>query len=163
MQQRINAAAAAPGAYKALVGVENYIRTCGLEPGLIHLVKMRASQINGCAYCLDMHSKDMRKDGETEQRIYLLNAWRESPAYSPRERAALAWTEALTLIADTQAPDDVFEAVRQHFKDDELTNLTVLIGMINLWNRIAIGFRNQHPVGDAAPVLKAQTLKTASA
>ncbi|MCK6449891.1 MAG: carboxymuconolactone decarboxylase family protein [Alphaproteobacteria bacterium] len=154
MQARINAPKAAPGAYQAVVGVETYIRGCGLEMSLIELVKMRASQINGCAYCLDMHSKDMRKDGETEQRIYLLNAWREPPVYSPRERAALAWAEALTLIAETHAPDDVFAEVRQHFKDDELTNLTVLIGLINLWNRLAIGLRSQHPVGAEAPALK---------
>jgi AhpD family alkylhydroperoxidase len=113
---------------------------------LLDLVKMRASQINGCAFCLDMHSKDARRNGETEQRLYLLDAWRESPLYSDRERAALAWTEALTLIADTHAPDDVYDDVRAQFGDVELVNLTTAIGMMNLWNRLVIGFRRQHPV-----------------
>ena len=137
---------AAPAAYEALSGVEAYIQRCGLEVSLIHLVKMRASQINGCAYCLDMHSKDARRLGETEQRLFLLNAWRESPLYTERERAALAWTDALTLIADTHAPDEVFAEVRAQFNDKELMDLTALIGMINLWNRLSIGFRAQHPV-----------------
>lgn len=153
---RMDYFAAAPDAIKAVRGVEAYIQQCGLEKSLIELVKMRASQINGCAYCLDMHSKDARRNGETEQRLYLLNAWQESPLYSPRERAALAWTEALTLVAETHAPDDVYAEVRAQFKDDELVNLTTLIGLINLWNRIAIGFRNQHPVGDHAEVPKAK-------
>jgi AhpD family alkylhydroperoxidase len=139
-----NAYDAAPAAVKAVQGVEHYIQTCGLERSLIELVKMRASQINGCAFCLDMHSKDARKNGETEQRLYLLDAWEESPLYSPRERAALAWTEALTRIAETHAPDDVYEEVRRHFSEAETVNLTTLIGLINLWNRIAIGFRSQH-------------------
>ncbi|HTI81489.1 MAG TPA: carboxymuconolactone decarboxylase family protein [Acetobacteraceae bacterium] len=137
---------AAPAAYEAVSGVEAYIQRCGLEASLIHLVKMRASQINGCAYCLDMHSKDARRLGETEQRLYLLNAWQESPLYTERERAALAWTDALTLIADTHAPDDVFAQVRVQFNDKELMDLTMLIGLINLWNRLSIGFRAQHPV-----------------
>ena len=137
---------AAPAAYEALSGVEAYIQRCGLEASLIHLVKMRASQINGCAYCLDMHSKDARRLGETEQRLYLLNAWHESPLYTERERAALAWTDALTLIAETHAPDEVFAEVRAQFNDKELMDLTALIGMINLWNRLSIGFRAQHPV-----------------
>jgi AhpD family alkylhydroperoxidase len=157
MQTRLNAYAASPGAYKAVVGVETFIQSSGLEKSLIELVKMRASQINGCAYCLDMHSKDARRNGETEQRLYLLNAWRESPAYTDRERAALAWTDALTLIAETHAPDDVYAEVRAQFKDDELVNLTILIGLINLWNRLAIGFRNVHPVGDQAAAPKARS------
>jgi AhpD family alkylhydroperoxidase len=107
---------------------------------------MRASQINGCAFCLDMHSKDARKQGETEARLYLLNAWHESPLYSERERAALAWTEALTLIAQTHAPDADYELVKQHFSPEELVKLTMLIVTINAWNRIAIGFRSVHPV-----------------
>ncbi|MET1029051.1 MAG: carboxymuconolactone decarboxylase family protein [Dongiaceae bacterium] len=143
---RLDAYKAAPEAYKAIMALEAYIQQCGLEKSLIELVKMRASQINGCAFCLDMHSKDARKGGETEQRLYLLNAWHESPLYSERERAALAWTDSLTLIANTHAPEDVFEQVRAQFKDAELVNLTTLIGLINMWNRIAIGFRNQHPV-----------------
>jgi AhpD family alkylhydroperoxidase len=137
---------AAPAAYEALSGVEAYIKGCGLEAALIHLVKMRASQINGCAYCLDMHSKDARRLGESEQRLYLLNAWQESPLFTERERAALAWTDALTLIADTHAPDETFAEVRAQFNDKELMDLTTLIGMINLWNRLSIGFRAQHPV-----------------
>src|SRR5262249_1315845 len=128
---------------------------CGLERTLIELVKMRASQINGCAYCLDMHSRDARKNGETEQRLYLLDAWQESPLYTPRERAALAWTEAVTHIAETHAPDDPFEEVRRHFSEVETVNLTTLIGMINLWNRWAISFRNQHAVDRSRPATPA--------
>ncbi|MGA9868977.1 MAG: carboxymuconolactone decarboxylase family protein [Acetobacteraceae bacterium] len=131
---------------KALRGVSAYTQGCGLEPALMELVKMRASQINGCAYCLEMHSRDARRHGETEQRLYLLNAWRESPLYSPRERAALAWTEAVTLIADTHAPDDVYDEVRAQFDEKETGDLTVVIGMINLWNRLQIAFRGQYPV-----------------
>jgi AhpD family alkylhydroperoxidase len=122
-----------------------YIQQCGLEKSLIELVKMRASQINSCAYCLDRHSKDARREGETEQRLYLLNAWHESPLYSERERAALAWTEALTLVAKTHAPDGAYDTVRRHFADKELVDRSTLIGLINLWNRLAIGFRSQHP------------------
>jgi AhpD family alkylhydroperoxidase len=144
---RLNAYQVAPDAMKALVAVETYLHQTALGSQLIELVKMRASQINGCAYCLDSHSKQLRKGGETEQRIYLLNAWRESPLYSPRERAALAWTDALTLIAETQAPDDAYEEVRQHFDEKELVDLTTLIGMINLWNRLAISLRYEHPTG----------------
>jgi AhpD family alkylhydroperoxidase len=150
MKQRINPyQILPPAAREALLAVEHYIEGSGLERSLIELVKMRASQINGCAYCLDMHSKDARKRGETEQRLYLLNAWEESPLYSPRERAALAWTEAVTKIADTHAPDDVYEEVRRHFSEVETANLTILIAQINLWNRNAISMRSQHPV-DAA-------------
>ena len=108
---------------------------------LIELVKFRASQINGCAYCLDVHSKDARKAGETEQRLYLLDAWRKSPHYTPAERAALAWTEALTRVAETRAPDADYAALRDHFSDKEIVDLTYLIGMINFWNRLAIGMR----------------------
>jgi AhpD family alkylhydroperoxidase len=147
MKQRINPyQILPPAARESLLAVEHYIEGSGLERSLIELVKMRASQINGCAYCLDMHSKDARKRGETEQRLYLLNAWEESPLYSPRERAALAWTEAVTKIADSHAPDDVYEEVRRHFSEVETANLTILIAQINLWNRIAISMRSQHPV-----------------
>ena len=118
----------------------------GLEKSLIELVKTRASQINGCAYCINMHTQDARKQGETEQRLYLLNAWHESPLYTDRERAALAWTEALTLIAETHAPDNLYEDVRAHFSEAETVNLTMLIGAINAWNRLAIAFRAVHPV-----------------
>ncbi len=146
MKPRMNFYQAAPETIKALVAVEGQITASGLEQSLIELVKTRASQINGCAYCINMHTEDARKHGETEQRLYLLNAWRESPLYSERERAALAWTEALTLVSETHAPDADYEAVRAQFTDSELVNLTTLIGAINAWNRIAIGFRAVHPV-----------------
>jgi AhpD family alkylhydroperoxidase len=147
---RLDFKAAAPQAYAALSGVERYIQSCGLDKKLVELVKMRASQVNGCAYCLDMHSRDARSRGETEQRLYLLNAWRESPLYTPRERAALAWTECLTSVATQGAPDDIYAALEPHFSPKETVDLTVLIGMINLWNRLAIGVRAQHPVAAAA-------------
>ncbi|MTV16536.1 MULTISPECIES: carboxymuconolactone decarboxylase family protein [Bradyrhizobium] len=146
MKPRMNFYQAAPETIKALVAVENQIAASGLEQSLIELVKTRASQINGCAYCINMHTENARKHGETEQRLYLLNAWRESPLYSERERAALAWTEALTLVSETHAPDADYEVVRAQFSDSELVNLTTLIGTINAWNRIAIGFRAVHPV-----------------
>lgn len=145
MQSRLNYYAAAPDAVKLMSAVETYIKESGLEFSLIELVKMRASQINGCAYCLHMHSKDARAAGETEARLYLLNAWRESRMYTPRERAALAWTESLTLISQTNAPDDVYEDFKAQFSAKEQADLTVLIGMINAWNRLAIGFRSVHP------------------
>ncbi len=135
----------APDAYKAISALEAAVKASGLEPSLIELVKMRASQINGCAFCIHMHSTDARKAGETEMRLYMLNAWRESTLYTPRERAALAWTESLTLIAATGAPDADYEAVKAEFSDAEQVNLTMLIGAINAWNRLAIGFRLAHP------------------
>jgi AhpD family alkylhydroperoxidase len=141
MKSRIDYSKAAPEAVKALLGLEKYLRSSGLEESLLHLVKMRASQINGCVYCLDMHSKDARANGETEQRLYVLNAWREAPFYTDRERAALAWTESLTCIAESHAPDDVFDELREHFDEKEITDLTLAIVTINAWNRIAIGFR----------------------
>jgi AhpD family alkylhydroperoxidase len=147
---RLNAYKAAPEAMNLLRGVETYLDQTTLGPQLIELVKMRGSQINGCAYCLDMHSKVLRRGGESEQRIYLLNAWHESPLYSPRERAALAWTEALTNIAETHAPDEIYDEVRRQFDDKELVDLTALIGMINLRNRLAISLRAVHPVDAAA-------------
>ena len=137
--------AAAPDLMKKWLATSMAVAS-SLEPTIVRLVEIRASQINGCAYCIHMHTEDARKHGETEQRLYLLNAWRESPLYSDRERAALAWTEALTLIAETHAPDADYEAVRGQFSDAELVNLTTLIGAINAWNRIAIGFRAVHPV-----------------
>jgi AhpD family alkylhydroperoxidase len=146
MKPRLNPQQAAPETMKAMIALEDHLVKSGLETSLYHLVKTRASQINGCAYCIHMHTRDARTHGETEERLYLLNAWRESPLYSERERAALAWTEALTLIAETHAPDNVFDAVRKHFSDDEIVKLTVLIGTINAWNRIAISFRSVHPV-----------------
>jgi AhpD family alkylhydroperoxidase len=148
VKPRMNYYQAAPDTLKALMALEAQIQGSGLEKSLIELVKTRASQINGCAFCINMHTQDARKHGETEARLYLLNAWRESPGYSDRERAALAWTEAVTLIAETRAPDDVYEAVRAQFSETETVNLTMLIATINAWNRIAISFR-------AVPQIKA--------
>ena len=152
MKSRMNYYQAAPDTIKALVAVEDQIKASGLELSLIELLKTRASQINGCAFCINMHTQDARKQGETEQRLYLLNAWRESPLYTDRERAALAWTESVTLISETRAPDDVYEQVRSQFSDAETVNLTMLIGAINAWNRIAIAFRAVHPVKVKASV-----------
>ncbi len=146
MKPRMNFQQAAPDTVKALIALETQIQSSGLEQSLIELVKTRASQINGCAYCINMHTQDARKHGETEQRLYLLNAWREAPAYTDRERAALAWTEAVTLISDTHAPDDLYDEVRAHFSDAETVNLTMLIATINAWNRLAIAFRAMPPV-----------------
>lgn len=146
MKPRLNHFQAAPGALKAMLALENYVRSSGLEHSLYELVKIRASQINGCAFCLEMHTREARAAGETEARLHLLAAWRESPLYSARERAALAWTEALTLVAETHAPDDVFAEARAHFSEQELVHLTLAIGVINTWNRLAIGFRAVHPV-----------------
>ncbi len=141
MQPRLDVQNIAPQAYRAMAGLEAYIRNSGLEPSLLELIKLRASQINGCAYCIDMHTKDARAGGETEQRLYGLTAWRETPFYSERERAALKWTEALTLISETHAPDEVYEEARKHFSEVEMVNLTMAIVTINSWNRLAIGFR----------------------
>ena len=151
MKPRLNLAAM-PDLLKPLLDFGTSIAKNGLEHSLMELVKMRASQINGCAFCLDMHAKDARKAGETEQRLYLLNAWRESPLYSGRERAALAWTEALTLVAQTHAPDGDYDELRRFFSEEEMVKLTMLIVAINGWNRLAIGFRAVHPVaaGDVA-------------
>jgi AhpD family alkylhydroperoxidase len=128
-------------ALKPLFALEKYIAESGLEPKLVHLLKMRASQINGCAYCLDMHSIDARAVGESEQRLYTLEAWRETPFFTDRERAALAWTESVTLIAQTHAPDDVYADLQKHFTEKEIVDLTLVIGTINLWNRVAISTR----------------------
>jgi AhpD family alkylhydroperoxidase len=141
MEQRLNYAKAAPGAYKAMLGLEQYLQQCGLEQSLLHLVKLRASQINGCAFCLDMHWKDLRAIGETEQRLYSLDAWRECPYYSERERAALTWTEAVTLITNGHVPDGVYETVRPHFSEKELSDLTFTVATINSWNRLSIAGR----------------------
>lgn len=141
MQPRLEIQKVAPEAYRAMAALGAYVRNSGLEPQLVELVKIRASQINGCAFCIDMHTKDARALGETEQRLYGLTAWSETPFYSERERAALAWTEALTRISDTHAPDDVYEHVRQHFTELESVNLSMAIVTINSWNRLALGFR----------------------
>jgi AhpD family alkylhydroperoxidase len=146
MKARLNPYHAAPEAMKALATVETYIHGSGLEPSLIELVKTRASQINGCAYCIHLHTRDARARGESEERLYLLDAWRDSPLYTERERAALAWTEAVTLVAQTHPPDAVYDEVRQHFAEDEFVKLTLAIATINAWNRMAISFRSVHPV-----------------
>ncbi|MFH0352575.1 MAG: carboxymuconolactone decarboxylase family protein [Chromatiales bacterium] len=141
MQRRLAYDKAAPGATRAMVSLQKYVEESGLERSLLELVKTRASQINGCAYCIDMHTKDARALGESEQRLYALPAWRETPFYTERERAALAWTEAITLISQGHAPDEVFEEARAQFTEAELVNLTLAIIAINGWNRLVIGFR----------------------
>jgi AhpD family alkylhydroperoxidase len=149
MTQRINPYTVAPDGVAALIGVENYIEKCGLDHKLTLLVKTRVSQINGCAYCLHMHTQDARKLGETEQRLYLLDAWHESALYTERERAALTWAESLTNIAATRAPDDVYAEVRRQFSEKELADLSIVIAMINAWNRLSIGSRAAHPADRA--------------
>ena len=149
MTPRLNPYAVAPEALQPMLALEMAVRRSGLEFSLIELVKMRASQINGCAFCLHMHSRDARAAGESEERLYLLNAWQESPLYTERERAALAWTEALTRVAEMHAPDDAYAGLEPHFTDEEKVKLTLLITTINAWNRIAIGFRSVHPVQSA--------------
>lgn len=141
MQQRLNYLEIAPGVAKAMFGLGAYLAQSGLERSLLHLLEFRVSQINGCAYCLDMHSKDLRPEGETEQRLYVLEAWRESPFYSARERAALAWAEAVTLVTDGHVPDEVYTQARGQFSDQELVNLTLAVVAINGWNRLNIAFR----------------------
>ncbi len=142
MQPRLESQKASPGAIHAMLALENFVhKSSKLEPSLLELVKMRASQINGCAYCLDMHSKDARAAGETEQRLYTLNAWRETPFFTDRERAALAWTEAVTLITEGHVPDAVYKEARQQFSEEELVNLTMALVAINGWNRLSIAFR----------------------
>lgn len=128
---------------QALCDLEAHIRDCGLAPALQELVKMRASQVNGCAYCLNMHSKDARAQGESEQRLYGLDAWREAPFYDERERVALAWTETITRVADTHVPNEVYEHVKQHFNERELLNLTLAVIAINSWNRLAVSSRGE--------------------
>ena len=139
--ERLNFKRLVPAAYRAMLALESYVHETGLESSLLELVKMRASQINGCAYCLDMHSKDARAAGETEQRLYVLNAWREAPFYSDRERAALAWTESVTLVNESHVPEDVYQQARAHFSEEELVNLTIAIVAINGWNRLEVSFR----------------------
>lgn len=143
MSIRIKYPKVAPDAYRVLLDLEKYIHGCGLEASLIELVKMRVSQMNGCAYCLDMHSKEARAAGETEQRLYLLDAWREAPFYSPRERAALSWAEALTAVADNHVPDDVYKEARAHLSEKELVDLSFVVLAINSWNRLAVAFRSE--------------------
>lgn len=145
MTARINPHSIAPDVIRPMLDLEASLAQSGLEHSLLKLVKMRASQINGCGYCLHMHSREARGAGETEERLYLLSAWRESSLYTDRERAALAWTDALTLLAQTGAPDADYDGLKPHFSDEEIVKLTLAIGAINVWNRIAVGFRSQHP------------------
>jgi AhpD family alkylhydroperoxidase len=137
-------------AMRAWFDFGNAVLASGLEKSLTELVKIRASQINGCAFCLHMHTADARKHGETEERLYLLDAWRESPLYNDRERAALAWTEALTLVSQTHAPDDVYKDLQKQFTEQEQISLTLLVVAINGWNRVQVGFRAIHPVNEKA-------------
>ncbi len=141
MEQRIDFYKASPDALKALIALEVAVGKLGLDPALLDLIKLRASQINGCAFCVDLHASDLRKKGETERRVHTVSVWRDTPFFTPRERAALAWTEAVTLIADQHAPDEDYEALRAHFSEAEMVNLTLAIGVINSWNRLSIGFR----------------------
>ncbi|HET9622104.1 MAG TPA: carboxymuconolactone decarboxylase family protein [Kofleriaceae bacterium] len=146
MQARLDPSKVAPEAYRAVYGLEKYVQSSGLPHRLIHLIKLRASQINGCAYCVDMHTKEARKDGLGEQWIALVSAWHESPVYTPEERAVLGWTEAVTNLAQSRAPDADYDALRAFFSDEQIVQLTVAIGTINVWNRLAVSFRSQHPV-----------------
>jgi len=140
-QQRLDAMKIAPGAYKAMAALQTYVDGSGLERPLLYLVQMRASQINGCAFCIAMHSQEARKAGESDERMLMLDAWREAPLYSARERAALAWTEAVTRISETHAPDAVYDEVRRHFSEKEIVDLTAAVVAINGWNRASIAFR----------------------
>jgi AhpD family alkylhydroperoxidase len=143
MKERINLASVNPGAIKALLGVEKYLFHCGLDRKLLDLIYLRVSQVNGCAYCIDMHWKDLRHMGESEQRLYGLDAWRESSLYSEPERAALAWAEAVTTLPNREVPEPVFEEAHRHFNDEQLANLTLAIATINSWNRLNIAFKRE--------------------
>ena len=143
MEQRINAFEKGQGALKAMLGISAYLAKSSIEKKLLHLIEYRVSQINGCAYCLDMHSKDLRHEGETEQRIYTIAAWRETPFFSSRERAALAWAESVTLLGDGHVPDEVYEEVRNEFSEVEIIDLTLAVATINSWNRINIALRTE--------------------
>jgi AhpD family alkylhydroperoxidase len=164
MTQRINFAKVSPAVMKAMLGLQAAVEQSGLEHSLLHLVEMRASQLNGCAYCLDMHSKEALARGESEQRLFLLDAWRETALYSKRERAALLWCETLTFVAERGAPDDVFQEVRKEFNDEELVGLTLAIATINSWNRLMIGFEadvGNYQAGDAEKMRKGTREKAA--
>jgi AhpD family alkylhydroperoxidase len=141
MKARIDYAKRAPGAFQAMVGLETYLRKCGLEASLLHLLKLRASQINGCAFCIDMHTDEALADGENPKRLFMLSVWDETPMFTEREQAALAWTEAVTLIADGGVSDDIYAKAAQHFSEEELVNLTLAVAAINAWNRFSITFK----------------------
>ncbi|MDF1631077.1 carboxymuconolactone decarboxylase family protein [Mycoplana sp. MJR14] len=150
MQPRFNFFKASPDSYKAVVALEEFVQNSGLERRFIHLIKLRASIINGCAFCVDMHVKESRHDGLSEQWINLMSVWRESPVYDARERALLGWVDAVTNIAQTGAPDAAYEELKAHFSEEEMTKITVAIGTINIWNRLAVGFRSLHPLDKPA-------------
>lgn len=141
--QRFDYMKVAPGAYHAMIGLERYLRESGFEPSLLHLIRLRASQINGCAYCIDMHWKDAKAAGVPDQKLYELNAWGECSFYSDRERSALAWTEAVTQVASSRVPDELYERVRKQFNEKELADLTLAVAAINAWNRLAISARSE--------------------
>ena len=143
MKQRLKLTENAQDAMTAMLGLETYLAKSSLEKNLLHLLKFRVSQINGCAYCLDMHSKDLRHAGESEQRLYCLEAWRETPFYTGRERAALAWAESVTLVAESHVPDEVYEEARKEFSETELIDLTMAVVAINGWNRLCVAFRTE--------------------
>ncbi|WP_298296990.1 carboxymuconolactone decarboxylase family protein [uncultured Litoreibacter sp.] len=150
MHPRLDYTKAAPDAFQAVYALERYVsEQSGIEPRLIHLLKLRASQINHCAYCVDLHTKEARRDGLSEQWIALVCVWRESPLFDARERALLAWVEAVTLVAVEAVPDEIFDGMRAHFTDEEITKLTVAIGTINIWNRLSVGFQVTHPIDQA--------------
>jgi AhpD family alkylhydroperoxidase len=151
MTQRIDFTKVAPDAYRAVMGLETFVRRSGLEPSLLELVKLRGSYVNGCAYCVDMHTKDARAAGESEQRLYAVPVWRETPFYSARERAALAWTEVVTEMGPHGVPDEIHDEVSAHFSDEEIVKLTMAVIAINAWNRLAVSFRA--PVGSYQPQL----------
>ena len=158
MQTRFDIAKSAPGIYKAMLGLEQYLHICGLEEKLLHMIKLRASQLNGCAYCIDMHWKDARALGETEQRLYGLDAWEESSYYTERERAAFLWTEAVTNLKEGHVSDAVFEKVQKQFSEKEIADLTAAVATINAWNRLAISSRSV--AGEYQPA-KIHTQRTA--
>jgi AhpD family alkylhydroperoxidase len=141
MKSRLNQTKSAPGVVQAMLGLEKYLDKCGLSEGLLNMVRLRASQLNACAYCIDMHTKDLRAGGESEQRIYELDAWRETPFYNERERAALEWTEAVTLLNDGHVSDGIYEQVQKQFNEKEIADLTLAIVAINGWNRMNVAFR----------------------
>lgn len=145
MTTRLNFYTASPQAIKAMLAMTNTVKELGLEPSLLELIKLRASQLNACAFCVDMHATDARKGGETERRLYALSVWREAPFFTERERAALAWTEALTQVALTHAPDEDYALLKAHFTEKEMVNLTLAVTTINSWNRFAVGFRAALP------------------
>lgn len=149
MQQRLKYQTYAPDVMKQVYALNKAVDECGLEKGLLHLVKLRASQINGCSFCVDMHSREALADGDSQQRLFLVAAWKESPLFSDRERAAFAYTEAVTKISEAGVPDALWEATRRHFADEEIVKLTVAIGMINIWNRLCVSFHVLHPVAAA--------------